>query len=300
MMSEALPAGAVKTFTIGFGEPSFDESITHDASRSTSAPITTRRSSPRGDARPAPEGGRLPGRAVRRRVDPSDVPALAVHPRVGDRRARRRRQRRAPRRVSHVPGRPLRPALPGAARASRAGRDAARRSDPVSTNNFSFDFKLKRFLRGAGTSGGTATPRGSVRSHRPSRSELLTRRPATRSRTTADASSCRADERSAGTSDLPLCEDVPPGRHPCEGRPSEHGVLARGASAVPRRRARRVPRRVPSRLKLRRLDTKHLLKRAMADLLPPGIADRPKKGFGIPSPSGSRASFVTRCRTSSA
>ena len=40
--------------------------------------------------------------------------------------------------------------------------------------------------------------------------------------------------------------------------------------------------RVPARLKLRRLDTKHLLKRAMADLLPPGIADRPKKGFGIP------------------
>jgi asparagine synthase (glutamine-hydrolysing) len=40
--------------------------------------------------------------------------------------------------------------------------------------------------------------------------------------------------------------------------------------------------RLPARLKLRRLDTKHLLKRAMADLLPEGIADRPKKGFGIP------------------
>ena len=40
--------------------------------------------------------------------------------------------------------------------------------------------------------------------------------------------------------------------------------------------------RVPARLKLRRLDTKHLLKRAMAPLLPPGIAERPKKGFGIP------------------
>src|SRR5205823_200291 len=40
--------------------------------------------------------------------------------------------------------------------------------------------------------------------------------------------------------------------------------------------------RVPPRLKLRRLDTKHLLKRAMKDLLPPGIAGRPKKGFGIP------------------
>jgi asparagine synthase (glutamine-hydrolysing) len=40
--------------------------------------------------------------------------------------------------------------------------------------------------------------------------------------------------------------------------------------------------RVPSRLKLRRFDTKHLLKRAMADLLPEGIATRPKKGFGVP------------------
>jgi asparagine synthase (glutamine-hydrolysing) len=40
--------------------------------------------------------------------------------------------------------------------------------------------------------------------------------------------------------------------------------------------------RVPPRLKLRRLDTKHLLKRAMAGVLPPGIAGRAKKGFGIP------------------
>ena len=40
--------------------------------------------------------------------------------------------------------------------------------------------------------------------------------------------------------------------------------------------------RVPPNLKLRRLDTKHLLKRAMSDLLPPGIASRRKKGFGIP------------------
>jgi asparagine synthase (glutamine-hydrolysing) len=40
--------------------------------------------------------------------------------------------------------------------------------------------------------------------------------------------------------------------------------------------------RVPARLKLRRLETKHLLKLAMRDVLPDGIADRPKKGFGIP------------------
>ena len=40
--------------------------------------------------------------------------------------------------------------------------------------------------------------------------------------------------------------------------------------------------RVPARLKLRRLDTKHLLKRAMADVLPPGIADRPEEGLRHP------------------
>ena len=40
--------------------------------------------------------------------------------------------------------------------------------------------------------------------------------------------------------------------------------------------------RVPVGLKLRRFETKHLLKRAMARTLPPGIAGRAKKGFGIP------------------
>jgi asparagine synthase (glutamine-hydrolysing) len=40
--------------------------------------------------------------------------------------------------------------------------------------------------------------------------------------------------------------------------------------------------RVPSNLKLRGFRTKHLLKLAFRDVLPPGIADRPKKGFGVP------------------
>jgi asparagine synthase (glutamine-hydrolysing) len=40
--------------------------------------------------------------------------------------------------------------------------------------------------------------------------------------------------------------------------------------------------RVPPHLKLRRLATKQLLKKAMAGVLPPGIAERGKKGFGIP------------------
>lgn len=39
---------------------------------------------------------------------------------------------------------------------------------------------------------------------------------------------------------------------------------------------------LPSHYKLHGLTTKHLLKRAAADLLPPQILSRPKKGFGIP------------------
>ncbi len=41
--------------------------------------------------------------------------------------------------------------------------------------------------------------------------------------------------------------------------------------------------RVPARLKLRGLERKVILKRAMAGRLPPGIASRAKKGFGIPT-----------------
>jgi len=40
--------------------------------------------------------------------------------------------------------------------------------------------------------------------------------------------------------------------------------------------------RLPSRLKLHRLTTKYLLKRAVAGLLPPRLVHRPKKGFGMP------------------
>ena len=40
--------------------------------------------------------------------------------------------------------------------------------------------------------------------------------------------------------------------------------------------------RLPSHLKLRRLQTKYILKRSARDLLPPQIINRSKKGFGIP------------------
>jgi asparagine synthase (glutamine-hydrolysing) len=41
-------------------------------------------------------------------------------------------------------------------------------------------------------------------------------------------------------------------------------------------------RRIPSSFKLRRGNTKYLLKRAVRGLIPDPIIDRPKKGFGVP------------------
>jgi asparagine synthase (glutamine-hydrolysing) len=52
--------------------------------------------------------------------------------------------------------------------------------------------------------------------------------------------------------------------------------------------------RVPSHLKLRRFQTKVLLKRAMRGSLPAGIADRRKKGFGIPLSAWFRGELRTR------
>ena len=40
--------------------------------------------------------------------------------------------------------------------------------------------------------------------------------------------------------------------------------------------------RIPSSMKLRGLESKHILKRAVGELLPPEIVSRPKQGFGIP------------------
>jgi asparagine synthase (glutamine-hydrolysing) len=40
--------------------------------------------------------------------------------------------------------------------------------------------------------------------------------------------------------------------------------------------------RIPAGLKMEGLDTKHLFKQAIADLVPPEIINRPKQGFGVP------------------
>src|SRR5205085_1418063 len=40
--------------------------------------------------------------------------------------------------------------------------------------------------------------------------------------------------------------------------------------------------RIPAALKMRGLETKHVFKRAVRDLVPSEILDRPKQGFGVP------------------
>ena len=118
------------------------------------------------DARPAADGRRLPRRAVRRRVDSPDVPALALHARstspsrsaatgaTSSSPATRRSPRIALRALYRVPhGLHERLVVPLVDRL------------PVSTDNFSVDFKLKRFLRGGGSAPEDfAIRRGSARS----------------------------------------------------------------------------------------------------------------------------------------
>ena len=153
---------------------------------------------------------------------------------------------------------------------------------PVSTDDFSLDFKLKRFLRGAvapadvrhATWLGAFTPAEQV--------ALLDRHPADpfaeqRRAFVAAPARSRLDRLIYLYATTYLQDDILV--------KVDRASMASGLEV-------RAPfldvelvnflGRVPARLKLRRFDTKHLLKRAMGRSLPPGIAGRSKKGFGIP------------------
>ena len=277
----------MKTFSIGFGERSFDESaharrVAEHFGTDHHEEVFT----PRRHARRAADG--------RRRSSTSPSPTRRSCRRTCSRGSRASRVTVALggdgsdellAGLPDVPGGPRRAALPRC-RACCTSDVVVPLADrlPVSTANFSLDFKVKRFLRGARRPRTTSTrdvarllhAGGAGRAARRAR-----RRPVRGAAAAAYAAA--PTTRPARAPDLPVREDVPPGRHPRQGRPREHGVLARGAGAVPRRRARGVPRtRARRASSCGGFDTKHLLKRAMADVLPPGIATRPKKGFGIP------------------
>ena len=283
LMTEALPASKVQTFTVGFGEQSFDESdharrvanhfgtdhheeiFTPEVMLDLLPEVFAHVDEPFADASILPTY--LLSRFTREHVtvalggDGSDE-LLAGYPTFkADRLAR----------LYPIPPR-------------MNERTAIRVADrlPVSTANFSFDFKLKRFLRGA------ALP------------------PATRHAAWLGAF---MPEEQAALLVTPPPAVLAESQHIFDAAPTsdpvERLIYLYAKTYLPDDILVKVDRasmanslevrapfldvelasflaRVPPRLKLKRLDTKHILNRAMSDLLPEGIADRPKKGFGIP------------------
>ena len=282
-MTEALPAGAVKTFSIGFGERSFDESAharrvaehfgtdhhEHVFSVGEMAELLPTvadvMDEPFADASVLPTY--LLSRFTREHVtvalggDGSDE-LLAGYPTfVADGAAR---LYRLPRTIHE------RVAIPLADRL------------PVSTANFSFDFKLKRFLRGAGTPAETRHPTW-LGSFTPAEQRgLLVEAPGdpfeTQRRAFTRAPTRDRVERLIYLYAKTYLQDdilvkVDRASMACSLEVRAPFLDVELAEFLGR---------VPSSQKLCRFDTKHLLKRAMADVLPAGIAGRPKKGFGVP------------------
>jgi asparagine synthase (glutamine-hydrolysing) len=160
---------------------------------------------------------------------------------------------------------------------------------PVSVDNISFDFKLRRFVEGAGRPlherhlawTGSFTPE--------QRSQLLTAR-VSGHLSALDEPDTVADlaREAAGLADplnrvlyldmkLYLENDI-------LAKVDRASMLASLEARVPLLNVDVVEHvtRLPLNLKLRRLTTKWLLKRALRDVLPAEILGRPKKGFGIP------------------
>ena len=280
-MSELLPAGRVKTFSIGFEDASFDEShharavarhfgtehheevFTPSVMLDLLPTVAAYLDEPLADPSVLPTY--LLSRFTRQHVtvalggDGSDE-LLAGYPTfVAERAARYYR----------VPA-PLH-------------RTLERLADrlPVSTANFSLDFKVKRFLRGMEYPGelrhaawlGAFTPHEQLR--------LLVDPEAG-----AFAAARRSADAATGDVVARLIQFY------VDGYLQDDILTKVDRASMACSLEVRAPfldvdlaeflGRVPSRLKLRRLETKHLLKRAMAGRLPDGIATRTKKGFGIP------------------
>jgi asparagine synthase (glutamine-hydrolysing) len=153
---------------------------------------------------------------------------------------------------------------------------------PVSTANFSLEFKIKRFLRGAPLPEterhaawlGALTKDDQERLRVPSAADAHASLTAIARANTGRDSIQRLIylySRSYLEDDILVKVD----------RASMAASLEVRAPFLDRELVEFLGR-VPSRLKLRRLQTKWLLKRAARGVLPDAIIDRPKKGFGIP------------------
>jgi asparagine synthase (glutamine-hydrolysing) len=282
MMVDALPAKAVKTFSVGFEERSFDESLharrvaahfgtdhheevfTPRVMLDTLPTVVDWLDEPFGDASILPTY--LLSRFTREHVtvalggDGSDE-LLAGYPTFpADRLAR---FYRVPRLLHSNVIVPLADRL------------------PVSTANFSFDFKLKRFLRAAGSREDVRHPLWLGSFTPDEQAALLAETPGDpfveQRRVLAQGGSDRLGRLIYLYAKTYLQDDI---------------LVKVDRASMACSLEVRAPfldvelveflARVPSRLKLHRLDTKHLLKRAMGDVLPTGIAERAKKGFGIP------------------
>jgi len=283
MMADAVPAGALKTFTIGFSEQSFDESsharrvarhfgtdhhedvFTTDVMIDLLPSVVDLLDEPFADASILPTY--LLSRFTRASVtvalggDGSDE-LLAGYPTfVAERLAR---LYRIPRPVHE------RLVVPLAAKL------------PVSTANFSRDFKIKRFLRGASATdadrhatwlGAFTLAEQETLLARPVADPLVEQRAAFQRARTRDNLERLIYLYAATylTDDILFKVDRASMANSLEVRAPFLDVELVDVLGS-----------IPASLKLRRFDTKWILKRAMGGLLPAGIVARPKKGFGIP------------------
>ena len=282
-----LPPDRLKAFTLGFSEPSFDESgparrvaqalgaaqaievLDLDGARASALDVLSRLDEPSGDASVLPTA--LLARFTRRQVkvalsgDGADELFAGYDPFSALAPARLYR--------AFVP-RPLHALL----------REAARRL-PVSERNMSLDFKLRRTLSGLSH----APPLWNPVWLAPADPEFM--REVFNAPLTPEAlySEALSLWEAAGTPSL-----VDRTLEFYTNLYLPDGILNKvdRATMMASLESRAVfldndlvefCRRLPHRFKLRGGRRKHLLKRALEGLLPPEVARRPKKGFGVPT-----------------